>query len=212
MTVTESVKRAALFVADVLRSVNLRPFLKKHNIKNKNYGKRLIDKLSSTYSLLPAPRKGRPRVYTPDQLQAAQEELTKPSGPIHSRRELMVKLKDDGELPTAAKVRGFGPALDRHLAEQGLHLGYGVRSKGQPISEAIAADRLKWCKEMRPLLADEKVKDWWFEDEKPHGYGGKSRCECPVVAGVPIATPVLCPIATAVALGRWHSHLCFFPQ
>lgn len=196
MKITSSVKRAALFVADVLSSVNLRPFLKKHGIKNKLYGKRLIEKLRTSCSLLPAPRRGRPRVYTADQLQAAQDELSKPRGPIHSKRELMRTLKDDGELPTDAKLRGFGPALDRHLAEQGLELGYGVRSKGQPISESIAAERLEWCREMQPLMTEEKVKDWWFEDEKPHGYGGKSRCECPVVADV----------ASAVSI---HHNCCF---
>lgn len=177
MKVLKSVKRAAIFVADVLSSVNLKPFLKKHNIKDKQYGKRLIDKLRSSGSLLPAPRQGRPRVYTDDQLQAAQDELTKPGPPFHSTRALVHKLKEEGELPAEAKPRGFKPALQRHLGQLGLQLGYGTRSKGQPITERTAADRLAWCLEMKDDLTERKVKSWYFEDEKPHGLGGKSRCE-----------------------------------
>lgn len=177
MKVLPQVKRAALFVADVLSSVNLKPYLKKHNIKDKQYSKRLVDRLRTTFSLQPAPRQGRPRVYTEDQLQAAQDELTRPSQPVHSTRQLVQRLKQEGELPSVTSVKGFRPALKRHLAEQGLQLGYGTRSKRQPITRQLAADRLKWCREMQDELTDTKVKKWYFEDEKPHGLGGKSRCE-----------------------------------
>ena len=68
MKVLPQVKRAALFAADVLSSVDLKPFLKKHGIKDKLYSKRLVDRLRSTYSLQPAPRQGRPRVHTADEL------------------------------------------------------------------------------------------------------------------------------------------------
>lgn len=177
MKVLPQVKRAALFVADVLSTVNLKPYLKKHNIKDKQYSKRLVDRLRTTFSLQPAPRQGRPRVYTEDQLQAAQDELTRPSQPVHSTRQLVQRLKQEGELPSVTSVKGFKPALKRHLAEQGLQLGYGTRSKRQPITRQLAADRLKWCREMQDELTDTKVKKWYFEDEKPHGLGGKSRCE-----------------------------------
>jgi len=180
MKVLPQVKRAALFAADVLSSVDLKPFLKKHGIKDKLYSKRLVDRLRSTYSLQPAPRQGRPRVYTADELQAAQDELTRPSQPVHSTRQLVQRLKEGGELSAGTSVKGFKPALKRHLAEQGLQLGYGTRSKRQPITRQLAADRLKWCREMQGELTDMKVKTWYFEDEKPHGLGGKSRCEWPV--------------------------------
>jgi hypothetical protein len=157
--------------------VNLKPYLKKHNIKDKQYSKRLVDRLRTTFSLQPAPRQGRPRVYTEDQLQAAQDELTRPSQPVHGTRQLVQRLKQEGELPSVTSVKGFKPTLKRHLAEQGLQLGYGTRSKRQPITRQLAADRLKWCREMQDELTDTKVKKWYFEDEKPHGLGGKSRCE-----------------------------------
>lgn len=182
MKITKTVKRAALFIADVLTSVDLRPILKKNKIQDKAYGSRLAEKLRTTFSLAPAPRQGRPPVYTDVQLKAAQDELTKPSQPLHSARALVHKLKGDGELPEETKVRGFKPALQRHLAEQGLQLGYGVRSKSQPITKATAAQRLKWCEQMRPQMTGQKVKSWYFEDEKPHGLGGKSRCKWPAHA------------------------------
>ena len=184
MKVLKTVKRAAVFIADVLASVQLAPFLKKHSIKDKTYGKRLIEKLRTTYSLLPAPRQGRPRLYTGDQLQAAQDELVSAGQPIHSTRALVHKLKQQGAVPEETKPQSFRPALLRHLADQGLQLGYGARSKRQPITAATAKARLRWCQEMQPVLTEWKLKDWRFEDEKPHGYGGKSRCECPAVCAM----------------------------
>lgn len=177
MKITDTVKRSALFIADVLSSVSLGPMLKKHDIKDKRYVPRLVQKLRTKFSLAPAPRTGRPRVYTEEHLTAAREELIQPSQPIHSTRALVQKLKAAGQLPEEAKVRGFQPALKRHLAEQHMQLGYGVRSKSQPITRASAAERLKWCKEMQPVMTERKVKNWYFEDEKPHGCGGKGRCE-----------------------------------
>jgi hypothetical protein len=203
MKITDTVKRAALFIADVLSSVDLRPILKKHKIKDKTYASRLAEKLRTTFSLAPAPRQGRPHVYTDDQLEAAQDELIKPSQPIHSTRALVHRLKGDGELPEETKVRGFKPALQRHLAEQGLQLGYGVRSKSQPITAATAAQRLKWCKDMRPQMTEQKVKSWHFEDEKPHGLGGKSRCKWPA----PAQCTVLYIYSAPAFLGRLR--LCY---
>ena len=87
-------------------------------------------------------------------------------------------------MPEETKPQSFRPALLRHLADQGLQLGYGARSKRQPITAATAKARLRWCQEMQPVLTEWKLKDWRFEDEKPHGYGGKSRCECPAVCAM----------------------------
>lgn len=112
MKVLPQVKRAALFAADVLSSVDLKPFLKKHGIKDKLYSKRLVDRLRSTYSLQPAPRQGRPRVYTADELQAAQDELTRPSQPVHSTRQLVQRLKEGGSCQQAPALR----ASSQHLS------------------------------------------------------------------------------------------------
>jgi hypothetical protein len=177
MSPLQSVRRAALFVADVLASVKLAPFLKKHKIKDKAYGQRLIDRLRTKHSLAPASRPGRPRTYTEEQLAAGQAELSKPSHPHHSKAELVRTLKEKGRLPTSAKPRGYGAALKRSLGEQGLQLGYGPRTKLHAISTADKKSRLEWCQRMQHIITESTVKVWWFEDEKMISGGGKMRSE-----------------------------------
>jgi hypothetical protein len=177
MKVTRSLIRAATFVADVLSSVKLGPFLKKHGIKDKRYGQRLIEKLRKQHTLEPAPGRGRPPLYTTAQLAAAQEALVVPSCPYHSSAQLVHDLKEQQLLPAKARRRGFMPALGRHLAGQGLATGYGTRRRQQPLSNEDCRKRLAWCTKMRPKLTSATLGQWWFEDEKPHGVGGKARCE-----------------------------------
>lgn len=177
MKATRSLVRAATLVADVLSSVKLGPFLKKHGVKDKRYGQRLIEKLRKHHSLAPAPGRGRHKLYTTAQLAAAQQALVEPDRPYHSSADLVLDLKERQQLPAEAKRRGFIPALERHLAGQGLSLAYGTRRRQQPLSAADCRKRLTWCKKMRPQLTPAKLPSWWFEDEKPHGVGGKARCE-----------------------------------
>lgn len=177
MKIAQSAKRAALFIADLLSTVPLSSFLKKHGIKDKKYKARLVEKLRTQYSLQPAPRTGRPPVYTSQQLGEAQHLLISSPHPIHSTAALVGELKDQQVLPGEAKRRGFVPALQRQLAQQHLQLGYGTRSKGQALSADHKRQRLAWCKKMRKVLTSTALKDWHFADEKPHGVGGKSRCE-----------------------------------
>jgi hypothetical protein len=184
MKVTQSLKRAAIFVADVLHSVTLRPFLKKHGIKDKEYGKRLVHRLRTTFSLAPAPRSGRPAVYKSDELQAAKRALVSPGRRFHNTRALVASLKEEGELATEANMRGFKQALKRQLAAEGVKLGYGTRSKAQALSAKQKHQRLVWCQEMRTALTDTTVKHWLFEDEKPHSFGGKAKCESCFSTGV----------------------------
>ena len=184
MSQLQSVRRAALFVADVLASANLAPFLKKHNIKDKKYGQRLIDRLRTKHSLAPASRPGRPRTYTKEQLAAGQAELSRPSHPHHSKAELVRLLKEEERLPASAKSRGYGAALKRSLGEQGLQLGYGPRTKQHAITAADKRDRLAWCLRMQPIITDATVKDWWFEDEKMINGAGKMRGEWGRCGGV----------------------------
>ena len=177
MKVARSLVRAATFTADVLSSVKLGPFLKKHGIKDKRYGQRLIEKLRKHHTLAPAPGRGRPPKYTTTQLAAAQEALVESNRPYHSSAQLVWDLKEQQQLPAGAKRRGFVPALQRHLAGQGLTLAYGTRRRQQPLSTDDCRKRLSWCKKMRPLITSATLPSWWFEDEKPHGVGGKARCE-----------------------------------
>ena len=58
-----------------------------------------------------------------------------------------------------------------------MKLAYGTRTKQHPLNKADAKARLLWCKQMEDVITDRTVKEWWFVDEKPHGTGGKSRCE-----------------------------------
>lgn len=173
----KSVVRAALFVADVLASVTLAPFLKKHGIKDKKYGQRLIDRLRSKHSLAPASRSGRPRVYTADQLAAGEAELSRPSRAHHSKAQLVQQLKEEDRLPATAKTRGYGAALKRHLGEQGLQLGYGPRTKQHALTAADERSRLAWCKRMQHVITSSTVKDWWCEDEKTITSTAKYRSE-----------------------------------
>lgn len=51
MEISPSVKRAALFTADALESVNAAPLLKKYGIKDKRYKARLVNRLRTQYGL-----------------------------------------------------------------------------------------------------------------------------------------------------------------
>lgn len=174
----ETVRRAALFVADVLSSVNLAPFLKKHHIKDKRYGWRLIDRLRSKFSLEPADRPGRPRVYTVQQLAAGQAELSSASPPIYNAAELVQRLKDRQQLPATATPRGYLAALKRHLQLQGLQTGYGPRTMQHALTKSDERQRLAWCQSMQHKITDSTIKDWWFEDEKSINSAGTMRGEC----------------------------------
>lgn len=191
MKTPQTVIRAALFIADVLSSVNLTPYLKKWDIKDKQYGKRLIEKLRTNHGLQPSPRQGRPRVYTEEQLAAGQDALTHPSRAYHSKAALVQELKEGGQLPAETKQRGYVPALKRHLQEQGLQLGYGTRSKQQPLTRRDEKERLSFCQRVVHILTPANLKKWWFGDEKPHSEGGKARCELPA-AGSCIACSSVC--------------------
>ena len=168
MKVLQSVKRAALFLADVLSSGSFTAQLKKHGIKDRKYKARLEERLRTEYTLDPPTREGRPGVYTAEQLAAGEEALSGPAQTFHSGAQLVQHLKEEGELPASATQRGFVTALKRHLAAKGLQLGYGVRSKQHAITAAVAAKRLAWCKEMQQVITSTTVKQWHFADEKPH--------------------------------------------
>lgn len=185
MKVARSLIRAATFVADVLSSVKLGPFLKKHGIKDKRYGQRLIEKLRKHHSLEPAPGRGRPPLYTGAQLAAAQEALIAPNRPCHSSAQLVQYLKEEQLLPAEAKRRGFMPALQRHLAGQGMALGYGTRRRQQPLSAADCSKRLKWCKRMQHIITKTTLPSFWrsrtaWEARRDvsgaEGMGGKPSC------------------------------------
>lgn len=164
-------------MADVLASVAVGPFLKKWGIKDKKYKSRLIDKLRTQFSLAPAPRTGRPPKYNSDQLAVGQAALTSGKRPYHSKAALVRELKEEEQLPAAAKQRGYVPALQRHLAGQGMSLGYGTRAKQQPVTTSDEHERLKWCRRMQKVITDTTVKCWAFEDEKQIGSSGKARGE-----------------------------------
>ena len=126
------------------------------------------ERLRTEYTLEPPTREGRPPVYTDEQLAAGEEALSRPAQPFHSTAQLVQHLKEEGELPASATQRGYAAALRRHLASSGLQLAYGVRSKQQPITAAVAAQRLAWCKKMQHVITSTTVKQWHFVDEKPH--------------------------------------------
>jgi len=168
MKVLQSVKRAALFLADVLSSGSFTAQLKKHGIKDRKYKTRLEERLRTEYTLDPPAREGRPTVYTAEQLAAGEEALSRPAQTFHSAADLVQHLKEEGELPASATQRGYVAALKRHLTAKGLLLGYGVRSKQQALTAAVAAKRLAWCKEMQHVITSTTVKQWHFADEKPH--------------------------------------------
>ena len=175
MKVLKTVKRAALFLADVLASGPFTSLLKKHGIRDRKYKQRLEERLRTQYTLDPPPRSGRRPVYTEEQLAAGVDALSQPSPPFHSTAELVQQLQEDEQLPASAKRRGYVPALKRHLAAHGQQLGYGVRSKQQALTPDVAAKRLAWCKKMKPVITDTTVKNWHFVDEKPHSGSGLGR-------------------------------------
>jgi len=129
--VLPSVKRAALFLADVLESVNATAVLKKHGIQDKKYKARLVQKLRTQYGLQPAPRCGRPPVYTAEQLRTAKDILTSPPHPFHSTAQLVAELKEEHVLGEEARSRGFGPALKRNLGDLGLALAMGCAASSR---------------------------------------------------------------------------------
>lgn len=108
---------------------------------------------------------------------ASWQMLTEPSRPYHSGAALMQDLKEQEVLPATAKQRGFMPIFKRHLGQVGLALGCSTRTKQHAVTKKDAKARLAWCREMLPILTEEKVKTWYYEDEKQHGAGGKSRSE-----------------------------------
>lgn len=177
MAILRTIKRKALLLADLLASVPLKSFLKKHGIKDKRYGKRLEQQLRTTYSLAPAPRSGRPPKYTEEQLDAATEALASPANPIHTTAALVQQLQSGGQLPEGTPKRGFMAAVKRHLAQQGLRLGFGSRSKQQALSAADAKARLAWCRSMQHEITHATVGTWRFVDEKLLTSGAKPRCE-----------------------------------
>lgn len=177
MSITATVKRTCLFLADVLSTNDCTSSLKKFGIKDHRYKGRLIDRLSTHYSLDISPGRGRHSIYSAGQLAAGQDALSFASRPFHSGRALVEGLKEEQELPADAHTRGYVPALKQHLASQGLVLAYGPRSKQQALTKADEKARLKWCKQHQADFTEAKLKSWWFEDEKLHQEGGKSRCE-----------------------------------
>jgi hypothetical protein len=177
MPVAKSVKRAALVCADALSGVKWGPVLKKWGIKDKRYGSRLISKLRETFSLAPAPRKGRPAVYAEWQLAAAEAALASGSRTFHSGDALVQELKEQQVLPADAKKRGFMPDFKQWLRRQGQVLAFGGRSKQQGISVADEKKRLAWCKEMEHTITEATLPSWVFEDEKVLGSRGKYRGE-----------------------------------
>ena len=183
MKVLQSVKRAALFLADVLSSGSFTPQLKKHGIKDRKYKARLEERLRTEYTLEPPTREGRPAVYTEEQLAAGEEALSRPAQTFHSTAQLVQHLQEEEQLPASATQRGYAAALKRYLASKGLQLGFGVRSKQQAITAAVAAKRLAWCKQMQHVITSTTVRQWHFADEKPHsgsqlGTGGQGWFAC----------------------------------
>lgn len=177
MSITATVKRACLFCAHVLSHNDCTESLEAFGIKDRRYVPRLIHKLSTQFSLDISPGRGRPAAYSTEQLAAGQAALASPSSPYHSSRALVEDLKEEGELPEGAPRRGYMPALTRHLASQGLSLGYGTRTKQHALTKADEKERLRWCREHQQDFREPNLKDWWFEDEKQHQEGGKARCE-----------------------------------
>lgn len=188
MKVLKTVKRAALFLADVLASGPFTSLLKKHGIKDRKYKQRLEERLRTQYTLDPPPRSGRRPVYTEEQMAAGVDALSQPA-PFHSTAELVQQLQEDEQLPASAKRRGYVPALKRHLAAQGQQLGYGVRSKQQALTAEHAAKRLAWCKKMKTVITDTSVKNWHFVDEKPHSGSGLGRGGWGLSAWVSLVAP-----------------------
>lgn len=177
MHITDTVKRTCLFLADVLSTNDCTPSLKKFSIEDRRFKARLIDKLTTAFSLDISPGRGRHPTYSSEQLAAGQAALASPSGPYHSTRALVEDLKDQQELPASTPRRGYVPALKQHLASQGLALGYGPRTKQQPLTKADEKQRLRWCRQHQQDFTEANLKSWWFEDEKLHQEGGKARCE-----------------------------------
>jgi hypothetical protein len=84
-----AIKHQALLLAYIVASTDIGPFLKKHGIKDKRYGKRLVQQLRNTCSLSQAPRSDRPPKYTEAKLNAAHHTLACPTGPIHTAAALV---------------------------------------------------------------------------------------------------------------------------
>lgn len=209
MSVLSGIKRKALLLADVVASIDLRPFLKKHGIKDKRYSARLVEQLRTTFSLQPAARSGRPRKYTTEQLDAACEALASPAGPIHTTAALVQQLKDDGQLQPDSSKRGFMAALKQRLQQRGWRLAFGTRSKQQALTKADAKARLEWCREMRTQITEETVGSWYCEDEKMLSSGGKSRCEWGRWGRIePSAQCLTCPALESTKLGQAHTCEC----
>ena len=168
MSITATVKRTYLFLADVLSTNDCTPSLKRLGIKDHRYKARLIDKLRSGHGLGISAGRGRPAAYATEQLAAGQAALSFASSPYHSSRALVEDLKEEGELPGDAPTRGYMPALKRHLADQGLSLGYGPRTKQHALSKEDEKQRLQWRRRHQAELTEAKLKSWWFVDEKLH--------------------------------------------
>lgn len=166
MPVPAAVARTADFLADCVASVDTKALLKKWGIKDKRYVPRLVQQLRQRHSLLPAPRSGRPRTYTDEQLAAGQQELSSPSQPYHSKQALVQHLKENGVLPAEATTHGYYDALKRHVAGQGLQLAYGTRSLQHALDAKDKRLRLAWCLKVQEVINKRSVRKMWFEDEK----------------------------------------------
>ena len=166
MPVPAAVARTADFLADCVASVDTKALLKKWGIKDKRYVPRLVQQLRQRHSLLPAPRSGRPRTYTDEQLAAGQQELSSPSQPYHSKQALVQHLKENGVLPAEATTHGYYDALKRHVAGQGLQLAYGTRSLQHALDAKDKRLRLAWCLKVQEVITKRSVRKMWFEDEK----------------------------------------------
>lgn len=173
MQIPPSIKRKALVLADLVARGPLLPLLRKYGIKDKRYGKRLERQLRTTFSLDPAPRSGRPPVYTPDQLEAARGALASPSPPFHTAAQLVQHLKEQGTLAADAPKRGFMAAFKRYMSLAGQRLRFGTRTKLHGLTAADAKERLVWCRRMQHKITDATVATWYFVDEKTLNSRGK---------------------------------------
>ena len=182
-------RRREQYVIRILEECDDTAVKEELGIKDKGYKARVLAELRASGTLDNLSGQGRRPKYTDEQFTAAKE-LLRGVVFFFSGGELVAALVEEGQLEAGTSSRGFMQALQRWSKMQKLHLAYGQRRLTFAMTAEHAKGRLAWCHSCKGILTEQKLQEFWIEDEITINYGGHPKGECCWIAGR-IAPPCL---------------------
>lgn len=173
---TSNEQRRATFAEVMLRTGNKRIASLVSGWRDKRALSKLLQRLEETHTLTDRPRSGRPKKYTDEVLQVAQELLAEDSNELWTTASLLQSLAELHLVQLPADAATFREALKHYVTKQ--HHQLVTHSTGTIflITTARAKQRVQWCKNMLDLIKHTPLHKWWIEDEtqlaeRPHHKG-----------------------------------------